>query len=74
MENTSIETSNSSIMLNSIRTSSLIECIQACEDNQICYYAQLSDKTCSLYKKTANLFLKAESGNKQRLYERRRIN
>ena len=57
-------------MLNSIHTRSFIKCIQACEDNKICYYAQFSDDTCSLYKKTANLFFKVQSGNKQRLYER----
>ena len=36
----------------------------------MCHYAQFSDDTCSLYKKTANLFLKVQSGNKQKLYER----
>ena len=64
--NKSIETSNSSIVLNSIYTRSLIECNEACEDNKICHYVQFSDSTCSLYKKIANLFLKSESGNKQR--------
>ena len=69
--NKSIETLNSSIMLNSFRVKYLIKCIQFCEDNQMCHYAQFSDYICSLYKKTGNLFLKSESGNKQILYERR---
>ena len=58
--------------MNSIKTSSLIKCIEACEDNQNCHYAQFSDNTCSLFKKTANLFLKRHSG-KQKFYLYERI-
>jgi hypothetical protein len=54
--------------LDSIETRSLIKCIEACEENTICNYAQLSDNVCNLYKKIEYIIV--ESENKQRLYER----
>lgn len=54
--------------MDSVKTSSLINCIEACEENQICNYAQLSEEVCNLYEKIDYLIV--ESGNKQRLYER----
>jgi hypothetical protein len=57
--------------LDSIETSSLIKCIEACEEIPICRYVQFSDNTCNIYDKTAYFSLKAESENKQRLYERK---